>query len=387
MSDLSGDHIIPARTRRQAALSTVEESPQMDISRENLAENSQAPTGTSAQGESPPENNNTDRELATLRTQLLSLTAELNSLEQNRSRGLQARAPSPLLELARDSTVGNSLRQPKRKVADLDTFTGDARKFRQFIVQCQTAVIINSQLYPTHEDKILFVGSYLQGNAGEWWTSFAPRVLDPLADSPTYEEFLSELKQNFGQSDESFLANRKLRQLRQTTSVTEYTTRFLTLLSDLDLTEESKVLQFQEGLKTDVRRAILGMIPCPDTLSKTIEYATIFDNCFQVHSIETPRWDNYSRETMQRKSPNTDKCSSPKQHNPDNKRHDRKPPTLDLAPGKKIPPEERQRRIDTKSCLYCGEKDHVVANCLNKKPDYSSKPNPKTKKIDVSAVF
>jgi hypothetical protein len=83
-----------------------------------------------------------------------------------------------------------------------DTFDGsDLAKLNLFLTQCYLHFAEYMQDFPTDDEKVLFMISYLQGTAQQW---FAPNLYDPTA-IPAWDRnfliFVQELTMNFGPHD------------------------------------------------------------------------------------------------------------------------------------------------------------------------------------------
>jgi len=73
----------------------------------------------------------------------------------------------------------------------------------------------------------------------------------------SYKELKKAMGQVFGTIDERKDAAERLQRLRQTRSVTDYITDFQMITSNLDWDEEALEDKFLEGLKTEIRKALI----------------------------------------------------------------------------------------------------------------------------------
>jgi hypothetical protein len=93
-------------------------------------------------------------------------------------------------------------RSTKSNLRNPDTFDGsNPAKLNPFLTQCYLHFAERTQDFPTDDDKILFMISYLQGTAQQW---FAPNLYDPTsvpAWDGNFPVFVQELTMNFGPHD------------------------------------------------------------------------------------------------------------------------------------------------------------------------------------------
>jgi Retrotransposon gag protein len=101
------------------------------------------------------------------------------------------------------------------------------------------------------------------------WSDRTTRVFS------SYNEMSKAIIQVFGDIDERKTAARKLQQLRQTTSVRNYITEFQTITANLDWDDEALEDKFQEGLKQNIRDALIYFPIEHENLEELFERAQI----------------------------------------------------------------------------------------------------------------
>jgi hypothetical protein len=131
--------------------------------------------------------------------------------------------PDHIPNLAEAITLlDGSLGAPKQssartKTREPDTFDGsDSRKLQPFLLQCHLNFWDRSDAFSSGSAKVTYALSYLKGTALDW---FEPALLGAdLINEPIwlsdYEEFVSELKVNFGPYDPEGEAETELENLR-----------------------------------------------------------------------------------------------------------------------------------------------------------------------------
>lgn len=103
------------------------------------------------------------------------------------------------------------------------------------------------------------------------WSDRATRILN------SYKEMKRAMGQVFGEIDERKTAAEKLQRLRQVRSVTEYITEFQMITSNLDWDEEALEDKFLEGLKPEIRKALIYYPTEPKNLEELFERAQKID--------------------------------------------------------------------------------------------------------------
>jgi hypothetical protein len=171
------------------------------------------------------------------------------------------------------------------KIKDLVVFDPAKQKLRSWLTAADNFVY--NQRIEGEENKVRAIGSYLRELAWDW---FEP-ILNEANNKPksecedrtcrimgSYKEFKKSLGKVFGQLDERKIAAEKLARLRQTTSVTLYITEFQTITSNLDWDEEALTDKFLEGLKQEVRQALIYYPNEPKDLDDLFERTQRIDN-------------------------------------------------------------------------------------------------------------
>jgi len=86
-----------------------------------------------------------------------------------------------------------------------------------------------------------------------------------------YAEFKKALGQVFGEKNERQTAAEKLQRLRQTGTVTSYITEFQVITSSLDWDSEALEDKYLEGLKPEVRKALIYYPNEPENLEELFD--------------------------------------------------------------------------------------------------------------------
>jgi hypothetical protein len=187
--------------------------------------------------------------------------------------------------------IKSHLRELKRetarplKIKDLIVFDPAKQKLRGWLTAADNFVY--NQRLDGEENKVRVIGSYLRELAWDW---FEP-ILNEANNTPrtewedrtrrimgNYREFKKALGKVFGQIDERRTAAEKLARLRQTASVTLYITEFQTITSSLDWDDEALEDKFLEGLKQEIRQALIYYSEEPKDLDELFERTQRIDH-------------------------------------------------------------------------------------------------------------
>lgn len=241
-----------------------------------------------------------------------------------------------------------------------DTFNGSRSKTRAFLSQVHLYLGLHSAQFVSENTKVYFAASLLREAAFDWFEPFLRRANEIPAPEilNNFKKFCTEIEHSFGDLDSKATAERKLRSLVQTTSVSFYVTQFQQVVSHLDFNDEALSFFFYGGLKDHVKD-ILSQEEKPTSLDALVRKAILIDNRDFERRTEKKNLNTASR--TQSTLPNA-------------------PPAMSQAPTKdtstpmdlsqvvskkreKLTETEKSHRIQNNLCLYCGNSGHKVAQC------------------------
>ena len=236
-------------------------------------------------------------------------------------------------------------------------FDGTRSQFRGFLNQVRLVIQMHPSRYPTDASRIGLIGTLLSGSALAW---FAPLLekQSPLLNN--YEDFISEFKACFGDTDSIRTAINKIRRLRQgDRPASAYAADFRLLASDIPWDDQALMEQFRYGLRNDVKDLLLTFPEEPKSLTEAISRAVRCDNrLFERRSerqlqIPRPRPEPtyasvaakpFARDVSQANTPTPMEIDTMRRRGP-------------------LSEEEKQRRRANRLCLYCGGPGHIAINC------------------------
>ena len=236
-------------------------------------------------------------------------------------------------------------------------FDGTRSQFRGFLNQVRLVLQMHPSRYPTDASRVGLIGTLLSGSALSW---FAP-ILEkqsPLLNN--FEEFISEFKACFGDTDSIRTAINKIRRLRQgDRPASAYAADFRLLASDIPWDDQALMEQFRYGLRNDVKDLLLTFPEEPKSLTEAISRAVRCDNRLferrSEHQIQLPRprpEPTYASVAARPFSHDVPQANTPTPMEIDTMR--RRGPLSE---------EEKQRRRANRLCLYCGGPGHIAINC------------------------
>jgi Domain of unknown function (DUF4939) len=304
------------------------------------------------------------------------------------------------LELLASNIKGMSKSPTTRKTAVKprvpDTFDGtDPAKLDNFIFQCSMYIATCANDFKEDDSRVTFVISYLKGTPLDWFQTELNDALTRGGTFPSwfssYAAFLVELKRLFGPRDPVADAITALESLRykDSTKATRFTLEFNRHSRRTGFNDQALLRQYYKVLPDRLK----------DEIARVGKPTLLLDLQDLVATIDQRYWERQSEMNRDKKNANpqpnksSDKKSDDKQSDnrhgntqgkgdsqQQSKKQDKKPATNPtssnakpgnksttiadvLGPDGKLKPEERQRRLDNKLCLRCGETGHVVADC------------------------
>jgi len=242
-----------------------------------------------------------------------------------------------------------------------DRYEGDFGLCRSFLLQCDLVFSQQPLSYSTEQSRIAYLMGLLRGNALAW-AAFLWEKRSPV--TTTYAAFSAEMRRVFGHPVRGQDASERLLSFRQAMhSVAEFSVEFRTLSLESGWNNESLQAVFSQGLN-DAIEDELGSYPEPPDLEGLVSLAIHIDNRLRERRREKQR---RPLTAAPGHSPSASKSRGHQSEGgtvPGLLRRDPSPEPMQLGRFH-LEPEERQRRIRSNSCLYCGKPGHFLASCPN----------------------
>jgi hypothetical protein len=275
------------------------------------------------------------------------------------------------------TSTGKSIREPK---VDMPTkFKGDHKKLRDFLSAVETVFDLQPTRFQDQKIKCGFLGTLLDGDALTWFRSIQENPLKKATLFADYSLLKKEITSIFGDAMVKKNAQRELATMSQKGSASSYVANFRRVAADTGYDIDSLIHQFTIGLKPDVQNAIVINDRDYTELDELYAYAIKVDQRLfeQKRSSSNNRnWPrgpppsnqpSYRPSNLQRQPSFTVRRPSFNQvRRPSYQAHGPTPMEIGSMQFKKLTEDEKQRRIKSNLCLYCGEGGHIAYQCPKK---------------------
>jgi hypothetical protein len=274
----------------------------------------------------------------------------------------------------------------KAKAADPQFFHGDRKKLREFFAQVAIKFATNPELFPNEESKVGYATSYLRGHAFSLYASMMPDGVMPFS---TFSDLRQFLESAFGDPDARTTAEHELRRLRQgDRPCTHYFADFTRIMATLQFDEASKIYEFRNGLRDEVRDLLIGR-DIPSDYNAFVRLCISLDSAWLARQQEKklrqpqgpkvnqqlPRSKDSSSHQTHQSSPLSQSTTQPPASSSSTVGYS--PMDLDSIQIQNghLTQAEKNRRRQEGLCLYCGQPGHFANGCPTKnKPKSHRQP-------------
>lgn len=313
------------------------------------------------------------------------LQAQIAALEaaQAATAATQAASTAPVAVTATEPATS---RTSEPKTSAPPTFDGTKpRECRPFLSHCRINFQTQPSRFTSEHSKVFYAIGYLRGSAFE--------LVEPYLDETrhlirpvwfdTFSAFASHLNSAFGIVDEAQQAERRLRNLQQTGSASQYYTRFLSLSSLLDWDDHALRSQFYHGLKSHIKDD-LAHHDRPTSLEALKDLTIRIDN--RLFERIQERKDERGPAVAFNSSTSRPAFQPARPFAPRPSPIISGPTPMDIdavnatAPRGPLSAQEKQRRRQFNLCLYCGQPNHTVNTC-------PLKPQPRAQAAELNLAL
>ena len=258
----------------------------------------------------------------------------------------QAAVPAP--------PAPDQLVQPSRepKLPHPGSYSGEPGSCRSFLSQCSLIFQLQPSSFPNDRSKIAYVITLLAGRAREWGTAIWEANSAVCHD---VNVFFNEMKKVFDRSFTGREAARELLHMRQgNKTVSDFAIDFRTLAATCGWNSDALYDAFLSGLSESLKDELASR-ELPATFDELVDLAIRLDNRLRLRWREK----GASRSRLPRLPilPQPQSAAVPT-------------PTVDTDATEsmqvdrtRLSAAERKRRMDSRSCLYCGEPGHFISSC------------------------
>ncbi|KAJ1299365.1 hypothetical protein OPQ81_003761 [Rhizoctonia solani] len=233
---------------------------------------------------------------------------------------------------------------PKSKIPSPEKFDGEkGPTAKSFILDCKVYFLANPSSFQTDHSHISFVLMNLkEGQPKKWGQIYLEKLIDgtPEPILVDWDSFEAAFLHNWSDPATLQIEERRLRELKQTKSATDYATEFRIIAGDLESSDAALMASFCQGLEKEVRGKLIEFTLYQNitTLDALISTACLIDDTLFEAKRET--------QGSSSSSPSSNKSPGNKSGN---------------FVSRKI--QEARRKAG--QCTKCGDKSHKWKDCKN----------------------
>ncbi|XP_036004535.1 uncharacterized protein LOC105927982 [Fundulus heteroclitus] len=284
-----------------------------------------------------------------LQGQIQSLAGQINQLTAMLNASQQAAAPAPPTPAPEPVVFPvTSPPDPQASSPAPEKFSGDSGDCGGFLFQCALVFNRSPRLFDQDDVKISFILRLLTGRALKWAETRFPNCQQ---FGCSFNEFISEFKTVFAAEVDEVQDSRRLLALRQRgRRVADFAIEFRTVAAAAGWEQRALKTVFFQALDESLKDELMRQQE-PATLNEFIALAIRIDNRLRVRSRNRPVGPLASRPPPPERSfPRP--VESPL------------PPPEPMQLGRvRLTPDEREKRMTSKLCLYCASAAHFIKNC------------------------
>ncbi|KDN47422.1 hypothetical protein RSAG8_03562, partial [Rhizoctonia solani AG-8 WAC10335] len=226
-----------------------------------------------------------------------------------------------------------------------------ARDVKQWMMKVAVWASFSNNRFTSEWDMVKYLLTLMEGEAGDWALPHLAKLMsgDPRAEIYDMNTFGREFALAFDDPDAERAVARKITELVQTSTTTEYTTLFRTYAAELNWNDAALRAQFSRGLHFKVKEVLSQREVQPANLRDLINAANKIDQTRCENEESCPNQDKKEKDKGKGKSNSSNSKSDKKE---DSKYGDNY-----------VSKEERDRRQEAGECIKCGNKGHAMKEC------------------------
>lgn len=270
------------------------------------------------------------------------------------------------------------------KLSDVDTFDGtDNSKFRPFVSQLTVFFETQPRRFPGAAQRINYTGNRLRGQAQEWFARNLGQMELVGTDMhvwPTWSCFLEQLRTLFGRRQEDQEVRRQLDRLTQRgRGVTEYLNEFERLQSIVHNPPETQAYMYRRGLEPWIKSRMIYFPYDTYTLEGAKQASLAVWQTAEDAKNEERAQPNRNRNNNGASTTTTSSTSWPLRAPAGPAAVVVVDDPMDISNVSRRGPltaAEREIRMKSGACLYCGDQGHLLRECPKKSRTGAARSSP-----------
>ncbi|QRW23873.1 Retrotransposon-derived protein PEG10 [Rhizoctonia solani] len=243
---------------------------------------------------------------------------------------------------------GSSVKRPKMELPDPYKGNTRGRKATQWLDRMLLWVALHRDQFDDEEQMVVWILYHMTDKAADWALPLIGAIIKGEGNPPsTIPALTAKFKEAFANPNAKRAATRKIAALTQTTTMSEYVTKFRNLMAELDWNTEAYIAQFTRGLHWKVKELLSTKDNIPNNDLEAIFAALV--------KIDNTCWEN--KENCPKKVPAKPLATVATSTTTTRVRLSEDP--------NYVTPEERDRRRASGLCVKCGQKGHGIKQCPN----------------------
>ncbi|KAF8687896.1 hypothetical protein RHS03_09897, partial [Rhizoctonia solani] len=242
---------------------------------------------------------------------------------------------------------GSSVKWPKMELPD--PYKGNTRgcKATQWLDQMLLWVALHRDQFDKEEQMVVWILYHMTDKAADWALPIIGSIIKGKGNPPnTILALTAKFKEAFANPDAKRAAARKIAALTQTTTMSEYVTKFCNLIAELDWNKEAYIAQFTCSLHWKVKELLSTKDNIPNNLEAIFAASIKIDNICCKNKENHPK--KAPAKSLATVATSTTTTRVQLSEDPDY-----------------VTPEERDHHCTSGLCIKCGQKGHGIKQCPN----------------------
>ncbi|KAF8694099.1 Retrotransposon-derived protein PEG10, partial [Rhizoctonia solani] len=245
--------------------------------------------------------------------------------------------------------AGSSVKQPKMDLPNPYKGNIRGRKATQWLDWMMLWVALHRDQFNKEEQMVVWILYHMTDKAADWALPIIGAIIKGKGNPPTTIQALTaKFKEAFADPDAKWATARKIAMLTQTTTTSEYVTKFCNLMAELDWNKEAYIAQFMHSLHWKVKELLSTKDNIPNNLEAIFAASIKIDNTCWENKENHPK--KQPAKSLVTATTSTTTTTQQVQLSED-------PNYVTL--------EERDCRRASGLCVKCGQKGHGIKQCPN----------------------